>query len=108
MKISKLMLSFGTLALAVASAASNYQFSLFSSSFLAGKELKAGDYRIQVTGDKATIKAGQQVVSETPVKVENGTQKFDETSVNVSTVNGKSLVTSIRLGGTKTTLVFSN
>ena len=107
MKLSKLLLSFGTLALAIASAASSYRFSVFEPSYFAGKELKPGDYKIELNGDKATIKIGKQVV-EAAVKVENGTEKFDQTSVQYASASGKMLVQEIRLGGTKTKLVFSN
>lgn len=107
MKLSKLMLSFGTLALAIASAASSYSFSLFERSFVSGKELKPGDYKIQLNGDKATIKAGKQIV-EAAVKVENGTEKFADTSVRYTNADGKMTVQEIRLGGTTTKLVFSN
>ena len=105
--MSKLMLSFGTLALAIASAASSYRFSIFEKSFVAGQELKPGDYKIELNGDKAMIKAGKQTV-ETAVKVENGNEKFSETSVRYATANGKMAVTEIRLGGTHTKLVFNN
>jgi hypothetical protein len=108
MKMSKLMLSFGTFALAIASAASSYHFSIFQPSFVAGKELKPGDYKIELNGDKATIKVGKQMI-EAPVKVENGTEKFVETSVRYNTAtDGKMTVTEIRLGGTTTKLVFNN
>ena len=107
MNLSKLMLSFGTLALAVASAASSYHFSLFQPSILAGKELKPGDYKLQLNGDKAIIKVGKETV-EAAVKVENGTQKFSETSVRFGTADGKMTVQEIRLGGTSTKLVFNN
>ena len=107
MKLSKLMLSFGTLALAIASAASSYHFAVFQPSFVAGKELKPGEYKIELNGEKAMIKTGKQVV-EAPVKVENGTEKFVETSVRYSNTDGKMNVTEIRLGGTNTKLVFSN
>jgi hypothetical protein len=107
MKLSKLMLSFGTLALAIASAASNYQFSLFQPSFVGGKELKPGDYKIELNGDKATIKSGKKAL-DAAVKVENGTEKFPETSVRYSNADGKMIVTEIRLGGTSTKLIFSN
>jgi hypothetical protein len=105
--MKKLLLSFGTLALAVASAASSYHFSIFERSFLAGQELKPGEYKIQLNGDKATIKAGKQTV-EAAVKVENGTEKFSDTSVRYATANGKMTVQEIRLGGTTTKLVFNN
>jgi hypothetical protein len=107
MKLSKLMLSFGTLALAIASAASSYHFEIFQPSMLAGKELKPGDYKIELNGDKAVIKVGKQML-EASVKVENGSEKFPETSVRYATADGKMLVQEIRLGGTSTKLVFNN
>lgn len=107
MKMSKLMLSFGTLALAIASAASSYRFSIFEPSFVAGKELKPGEYKVELNGDKAMIKVGKQTV-ETAVKVENGNEKFSETSVRYANDNGKMNVTEIRLGGTHTKLIFNN
>jgi hypothetical protein len=107
MKLSKLMLSFGTLALAIASAASSYHFSIFEPSFVAGQELKPGDYKVEVNGNKAMIKAGKQTV-EASVKVEDGTEKFPETSVRYANDNGKMMLTEIRLGGTHTKLVFNN
>jgi hypothetical protein len=107
MKMSKLMLSFGTLALAIASAASSYHFSIFETSIVGGQELKPGDYKLELSGDKAMIKVGKQVVQAT-VKVEDGTEKFPETSVRYATTNGKMMVQEIRLGGTHTKLVFNN
>lgn len=101
------MLSFGTLALAIVSAASSYHFSIFEPSFVAGQELKPGDYKIELNGDKAMIKAGKKTV-ETAVKVENGNEKFSETSVRYTNDNGKMMVQEIRLGGTHTKLVFNN
>jgi len=76
--MKKLMLSFGTLALAVASAASSYHFSIFEPSVVAGQELKPGDYKVEVNGNKAMIKTGKQIV-EAPVTVQDGTEKFSET-----------------------------
>jgi hypothetical protein len=108
MNLSKLMLSFGTLALAVASAASNYHFSILQSSYIGGQELKPGDYKIEVNGDKATIKSGRQVVETASVKVENGTEKFGDTSVSYNNADGKLTVKEIRIGGTTTKLVFNN
>ena len=105
--MKKLMFSFATLALAVASAASSYHFSIFQPSTVAGKELKPGDYKIELNGDKATIKVGKQTLEAT-VKVESGTEKFSETSVRYNSADGKMLVQEIRLGGTKTKLVFNN
>jgi len=105
--MKKLMLSFGTLALAVASAASSYHFSIFEPSVVAGQELKPGDYKVEVNGNKAMIKTGKQIV-EAPVTVQDGTEKFSETSVRYANNNGKLMVQEIRLGGTHTKLVFNN
>jgi len=107
MKLSKLLLSFGTLALAIASAATSYRFSTFQPSYVGGTELKPGDYKIEVDGDKAMIKAGKQTI-QASVKVENGSERFTDTSVQYETTNGKVTVTQIRIGGTHTTLVFNN
>lgn len=107
MKLTKLMLSFGTLALAIASAASSYHFSIFQASFVAGKELKPGDYKMELNGDKAMIKVGKQTV-EAAVKVENGNEKFSETSVRYANTGGKMTVQEIRIGGTNTKVVFNN
>ena len=106
MKIAKFALSFATLALAVASAKGPvYKFTLLQATVVAGSEIKAGDYKVEVNGDKATIMAGKTVV-EAPVKVETGTEKFGLTSVECSTTEGKNVLDDIRVGGTKTTLVF--
>ncbi len=105
--MKKMLLLFVTVALAAASAASSYHFSLFQPSFVGGKQLKAGDYKIELNGDKATIKSGKETFEST-VKVENGSEKFNETSVRYTTADGKTSVQEIRLGGTKTKLVFNN
>ncbi len=107
MSFSKLSLSFATLAMAVASAASNYNLTLFEPSTIGSKELKPGDYKLELDGDKATIKAGKNTV-EAAVKVENGSEKFSRTTVKYSTADGKYRVQEIHLGGTKTTLIFPN
>lgn len=107
MTLSKLMLSFGTLALAVASAAASYSVTLTSPSFVAGTELKPGNYKVELDGNKARFKAGKNVV-EAAVTVKEGDQRFDTTSLQYGNSDGKYRLEAIRLGGTKTTLVFSN
>src|SRR5579883_3428394 len=107
MTISKLAVCFSTLAMAVASAASNYNVTLFQPSVLGSQELKPGDYKVEVDGDKAVIKYGKNSV-EAPVKVENGNDKFTRTVVKYSMDCGKYHIQEIRVGGTKTTLVFNN
>ena len=107
MSLSKLAVCVATLAMAVASAASNYNVTLFQPSLIGTQELKPGDYRVQVSGDKAMIKAGKNTV-EAAVKVENGSEKFPRTVVKYSMEDGKYHIQEIRVAGTKTTLVFGN
>ena len=107
MSFGKLSVCFATLAMAVASAASNYSLTLFETSTVGSKELKPGDYKLEVNGDKAIIKAGKNS-AEAPVKVENGSEKFTKTSVKYSIGDGKYRVQEIRLAGTTTKLVFGS
>ncbi len=107
MSFGKLTVCFATLAMAVASAASSYSLTLFEPSTVGSKELKPGDYKLELNGDKATIKSGKHVV-EAPVKVENGSEKFSKTVVKYGIGDGKYRVQEIRLAGTTTTLVFGN
>jgi hypothetical protein len=97
------------LSLAIFSFAANaatYRVTLSQPAVLKGQELKAGEYRLNVADTKVTIVNGKKSV-EVPVKVESVDQKFDTTSVRyVGTEKPK--ITEIRLGGTKTTLVFND
>lgn len=102
--MKKLILGFGTLALAVASAASSYRVTLFQSSKFGGTELKAGEYKIELKDNKAVVKDGKKVV-EADVKIETANEKFSTTTVRYME-GGK--IQEIRLGGTNTKLVFAN
>jgi hypothetical protein len=106
MKLSKLMLLLGTFALAVASAASTYSVTLAQPSTIGGTELKAGDYKLQVEGQQATLKSGKNTV-QAAVKVETGDQKFATTAVVYASADGKNRIAEIRLGGTNTKVVFN-
>jgi hypothetical protein len=102
--MKRLLFAFATLALVVASA-KTYSVTLFQASTVAGKELKPGDYRLQVNGDKAVITNGSQS-AESQVKVETGEAKYSSTSVRYANAEGKFRIQEIRLGGTKMKLVF--
>jgi len=104
MKLIRFTFSFASLAL-LASAAPVYKVTLTESAVIAGSVVKAGDYRIVVNGDKATLTTGKTSL-EVPVKVETGTQKFQYTSVESRTEAGKTILDDIHVGGTSTTLVF--
>ncbi len=104
----KLLLAFLLLGLAVASA-KNFTVTLFQPAVVAGTELQPGDYRLTLEGDgKVVLTNGKTSVS-SAVKVEQADSKFSATTVRLTAgENGKQKVDQIRLGGTKTRLVFSN
>jgi hypothetical protein len=103
--LKRIVLAFGILSLAVASAAT-YKVTLFQPSIVKGTELKAGEYKVDVTGDKVVIMNGKSPL-EVAAKVETGERKFSSTSVRYSNQDGKYTIAEIRIGGTKTTLVFN-
>lgn len=105
--MKKLVLGIATLTLAVASAAEKHNITLFQPSVVNGTTLKPGEYKLEIAGDKVTIKNGKNVV-EAPVRVEAGDAKFGSTAVRYSNGNGEYKVQEIRIGGTKTRLIFGS
>ncbi len=104
--MKKLTVLFACFALAMASAAT-HSITLFQPSMVNGTELKPGDYKLEVNDSKVVISKGKSSV-EASVKVQSGEEKFNATTVRYSAAEGKYKVQEIRLGGTKTTLVFAN
>ncbi len=92
-----------TLALGFASA-KTYTLTLYQPSVVAGTELKAGEYRLEVNGTAIKIKRANIAV-ESAVRVEQSGEKFGSTSVRYTENGGKMHIREIRLGGTKTMLV---
>ncbi len=101
---NKLVLCFATAALAIGSAA-NYNITLFQPTTINGKELKEGDYKLELNDHTAVIRQGKTAV-EAEVKPETVDKKYTSTSVKYVVENGKNNIQEIRLGGTKTKLVF--
>lgn len=101
----RFLFSFVIAGMAVASAKS-YSLNLFQSAMVGTTELKPGEYRVEVVDQKAVIRNGK-VESQAPVKVETGDAKYDATTVRFSNADGKMHIQEIRLGGTKTKLVFN-
>jgi hypothetical protein len=102
--LKKFVLAFGILALAVAGA-ENYKVTLSQPSTVKGNDLKAGEYRLNVENTKCTLVIGKKTV-EVPVKIETVEKKFDTTAIRYQGAAGKQSITEIRIGGTKTKLVF--
>ena len=100
--MTKFVLAFATLALA-ANAATTYKLTLFQPTVINGTELKPGDYKIELNGDKAVFNKQGKAVIEAPVTVQETTAKFPTNMVRY--MEGQK-VQEIRLGGTRTKLVF--
>ena len=108
---NKFVLAFAIVALALATAGTvpapggSYKVTLIQPSVLNGTDVKAGEYRINIGTDKVTFLIGKNPI-EVPVKIETVEQKFDTTAIRYVMEGGKSKVAEIRLGGTKTKLLF--
>jgi hypothetical protein len=106
MTMRKVLPFFLVAGLAVASARS-YTVNLFQPSMVGTTELKPGEYKIQVNDQKAVIRKGK-VQTESQVKVEESDTKFDTTVVRyVNGADGKVRIQEIRIGGTRTRLLFT-
>jgi hypothetical protein len=103
----KLFVCFAALAISAATAADTYRVKFFQESVVNETTLKPGDYNVTIEGGKAVISSGKNRV-EAAVKTESVEQKYGSTSVRYKNGDGKYRVSEIRLGGTKTKLVFEN
>ncbi len=104
--MKRLLVTFALLGLAVASA-KEYKITLFQPSVLGATELKAGDYKLEVTNDKVVIRGGGRT-GEAAVKVETGAGKFPSTSVRYANADGKYKIQEICVGGTNMKLIVNN
>jgi roadblock/LC7 domain-containing protein len=102
---TKFITAFLVFALAVASAAT-YSVTIYQPAVVQGKDLKAGEYKVVVEGNKVVLSMGKEKLEAT-VKTEENSQKYSSTTVRYASEGGKSIVQEIRLGGTKTKLVFN-
>ncbi len=103
----RIVLPFLLVAGLAAASARTYTITLFETATVGTTVLKPGDYKLEVSGQTAVIRQGK-VQTESPVKVEEGDTKFDATAVRyVNDAGGKARIQEIRIGGTKTRLVFT-
>jgi hypothetical protein len=87
-------------------AGKSYTVELYQPVVVGATELKPGEYRMDVAGEKAVLRRGK-VQAEATVKEEDGDAKYGGTSVIFADKDGKRHIQEIRLGGTKTKLVFN-
>jgi hypothetical protein len=93
--------------ISVASAASSYHVTLYKATTVNGTQLKPGDIKVELQGDKVVIKQGKTSV-ESNVTVQNGNQKFNDSTVSYSGDSSNNQVQEIRIGGTSTKLLFES
>jgi len=84
----------------------SFTVTLTEPSFVGGTELKAGDYRCELTDQKLVIRRGHNT-AETDVRVETGESKYSSTSVRYDNADGKAKLQEIRVGGTNLRLVLN-
>ena len=100
------LLSFAMFAISAVASAKTYNVTLFQPSIVGGAELQPGEYKLDLTESKVTIRSGKKS-AEATVKVESADEKFGATSVRYQNGDGKYRIQEIRLGGTKTRLVLN-
>ena len=97
--MKKLLFCLGTIALVTAQAAS-YKVTLFQKSTVNGRELEAGDYKVEVK-DKAVVLKRDKETIETAAHTETAANKYPRTSVRYSGSNIKEIC----IGGTTTKII---
>lgn len=102
--MKKLFVLFAASVSFVFAGAMSSKVTLFQPSLLNGVELKPGEYKLEVEGDKMVLRNGK-TKAEAAVKSEQGDSKFGSTSIRYQNGDGKYRITEIRIGGTNTKLV---
>jgi len=100
-------LTLSVLTLGALAQAETYHVTLLKPSVVAGKELKPGEYKVEVNNDKAVISHGKQSV-EAKVKTETTDRKYGSTTVRYELEGDKYKMQEIGIGGTRTKLVISD
>jgi hypothetical protein len=96
-----------TLSLTAAADAKTFYVTLYQPSIVGSVTLQPGEYKLDLDGAKVIIRNGAGS-AEAEVKVENAEKKFSSTSVRYQDGDGNSHIQEIRLGGTKTRLIFGS
>jgi cytochrome c oxidase assembly protein Cox11 len=94
------------LGISAAYAASSYRVTLYKPTNINGTQLKPGDYKLELEGDKVVMKQGKTTV-ESNVTVQNAPAKFNTTSVGY-TADVADKIQEIRIGGTNLKLLFES
>jgi hypothetical protein len=95
------------LASAALASANTYDVKLLEDATVHGVRLKAGDYKLEVDGDKAVFHHGKNT-TEAPAKVETTADKFRKTSFHYDNAAGEMRLQEIDLGGSNVRIVFAD
>jgi len=106
MKFAKFGLMFATFALGLIFAA-GHQMVISGPTWVNGKELQPGDYKLQVQGNSVTIQ-GHDTSIQVPAEIQTSAAKHPYTSFRSEHINGKQQLEEVDLGGTKTTILFKS
>jgi hypothetical protein len=102
-----ILLAFGFL-MTTASADQSYKLKLSKASRIGSAELRPGDYKLAVDGQKVVLtelSTGKSI--ELVAKVENMDKTCDSTEIHSSQLDGVSQISEIRMGGSKTKIAFN-
>lgn len=99
-----LFTSLGVGVMAAVAASGSYKVQLYQNSVVDGKDLKPGNYKIQMENNTAVLKNGKQTV-EVPARMETAPSKYASTEMEYL---NNSTLQEIRIGGTHTKIVFSS
>lgn len=102
-KATALLLALG---MSLAYAGSSYHLTLYKATTVNGTQLKPGDCKLELQGEKIVFKQGK-ASAESSVTVQNGGHKFEASSVTYD-ADAPEQIQEIRLGGTSTKLVFAS
>jgi hypothetical protein len=94
-----------TLVAAGLSQAATYKVKILEKVTIAGKDLPAGEYKVEVNDTTAVIRNGKDS-TEVKVKTESTERKYGNTAVRYTIGGGKNNLEEIHIGGTTTKLVF--
>ena len=100
-----LIVAFVVFAVALAWAASSHTVNFSKPAIIGSTEIKPGDYKLELNGNKAILTKGKTTV-EADVTVEEGANKFYQTSACCLGEDGKYRLQEIRVGGTNTKVTF--
>lgn len=104
----KLRLTLGMFIFALTSFAANtYRFTLQEPASFNGTPLQPGDYKIQINGNKATLKVGKNIV-EASAKLETAEHKYPTTTISFDDTTAKKSIIEIHVGGSSTRIVISS